>query len=158
MQISGIAPAAVRGEMPTMPAPTTREEAAKGLAAVPGGVAAVASFTAMSKSMAGETASRADLVAPMLEKLTPEQAKLTMFQAIDGAIALAPELADRAESLRQAAAGVEALLTEAAADTVQASPDASLDAIMNPLQALLAPVMEAALILDPNFGQDQGEG
>ncbi|MCB0878711.1 MAG: hypothetical protein KDC46_06985 [Thermoleophilia bacterium] len=154
MNIAPAAVAAARTDVPT--APTTREEAAKALAGIPVGIATVASFTAMSKSMAGQTASRADLVAQMLEKVSPEQAKMMMFNAIDGAIALAPELAERNESLRQAAAGVEALLTEAAADTTQADPQASLQALMTPLQAILAPVVEAARILDPNFGKDQG--
>jgi hypothetical protein len=119
------------------------------------GLAMVASTTAMSKSMAGQTASRADLVAPFLAKLSPADAKDAMLAAIDGAVAFAPELADRAEALRQAAAGVEALLAELAADTAQQDAQVALKAVMAPLQPLLAPVVEAVQLLDPNFGKQQ---
>ena len=155
MQISGIAPTAARTDVPG--APATREDAAKALAAVPNAIAVVATMSAMTKSMAGETASRADLVAPMLEKMTIEQAKMTLLNAIDGAIAVMPELADRNELLRQAAAGIETLLQLIVADTTQADAQVSLGGIMTPLQPLMTPVLEAVLLLDPSFGKDQGE-
>ncbi len=156
MQITGVTPMAARTDVPT--APATRPEAAQALAAMPAGIAGMAAFVAMSKQMAGETASRADLVAPMLEQMTPEQARMTMLNAIDGALALAPELADRNEALRQAAAGIEALLVEVAADTTQTDVDTALQGLMTPLEPLMTPFMEAALVLDPNFGQEPGEG
>ena len=152
-----ITPAAARTDAPTTPA-TPRQEAAKALVAIPGAIAAMASFTAMGRTTAGQTASRADLVAPILEKLSPEQAAGMMLQAIDGALALEPALATQADALRQAAAGVQALLVDAAADTAQVDPQAALGALMTPMQALLAPVVQAAVVLDPEFGKDAPQG
>lgn len=156
MHIVGTSPASVRTDVPA--APTTRQEAAQALAALPVGVVTVASMTAMTKAMAGEAASRADLVLPILEKLTPKAAKVAMLDAIDGAIAVMPELSERDESLRQAAAGLEALLTEAAADTAQGDAQDALGRLTTPLEPLMAPVMEAVLLLDPTFGQEPEQG
>ncbi|MCW2925996.1 MAG: hypothetical protein JWM98_3400, partial [Thermoleophilia bacterium] len=69
------------------PAPAApRTEAAKALLAVPMGVLMTASMTAMTKSMAGQAVSRAELVAPLLAKLTPEAATAMMNSAIEGAL------------------------------------------------------------------------
>ena len=151
MQLAPIAPA-------SFPAPTTRPEAAKALIAVPMGLVMSATMTAMTKSMAGQTASRADLVAPLLEKLTVEQATGAMLAAIDGAVALAPELAGRSDAMLQAVAGVAALLTEAAADATQAEANTSLAGLTTPLEPLMAPLMEAALLLDPTLGKQPAPG
>lgn len=154
MQLSSTTPSSVRFEMP---APTTREEAAKALVGVPMGIAMTATMTAMTKSMAGQPASRADLVAPLLEKLTAEQAGAAMQAAIDGALQFAPELAERGDALRQAAAGVQALLVEAAGDSVQGDAQQSLERLMTPLEPFMGPLMEAALLLDPSLATpDQG--
>lgn len=153
MQLAPIAPASARADAP---APTTpRQDAAKALIAVPMGLVMTATMTAMTKSMGGQTASRADLVAPMLEKLTVEQAKGALLAAIDGAVALAPELADRSAAMRQAADGIAALMVEAAADATQADANVSLQALTAPLQPLMAPIMEAALLLDPTLAKPQ---
>lgn len=153
MQIASITPAQARTDVPG--APTTRTEAAQALASVPMGAIMVASMTAMTKQMAGEPASRAELVAPLFEKASAEQLKLAMFNAIDGAIAVAPELSDRNAAMRQAAEGVVALLVEAAADTTQGPADQSLERLVTPLQQAATPLLEAALVLDPNFGKDE---
>jgi hypothetical protein len=109
----------------------------------------------MTKSMAGQPASPAELVAPILEKLSPEVAKDAMLAAIDGAIAVAPELAERGAAMRDAAAGVAALLTAFAADTTAVDAQQALASITKPLEPFAAPFMEATLLLDPNFGDDQ---
>ncbi len=151
MQLAPIAPAAVKTD--PAPTPTPRQEAAKALIAVPMGLVMTATMTAMTKSMGGQTASRADLVAPLLQKLTADQAKGALLAAIDGAVALAPELADRAAGMRQAAEGIAALLAAAAADTTQADANTSLKALTTPLEPLMAPIMEAALLLDPTLAK-----
>ena len=153
MQLAPIAPTVVRAEAPSFPAPTTREEAAKALIAVPMGLVMTATMTAMTKSMGGQTASRADLVAPLLEKLTVEQATGAMLSAIEGALTFAPELADRAPAMRQAVEGIAALLVAAAADTTQADANASLAALTTPLEPFMTPIMEAALLLDPSLAK-----
>lgn len=155
MQLAPLAPAIAHTDPPG--APTSRQEAAKALLAVPVGAIMTASMTAMTKQMANQPASRADLVAPLLAKLTPEQANIAMLNAIDGALALAPELAPRNEALRTAAAGVAALLAEAAADTTAAPAMQSLDRFTTPLQQVAAPLFEVALLLDPSLHRpDQG--
>ncbi len=116
------------------------------------GLVMTATMTAMTKSMAGQTASRADLVAPLLEKLNVEQATGAMLASIDGALEFAPELADRSDALRQAVAGIAALITEAAADTVQGDANATLERLTTPLEPFMTPFMEAAHVLDPTFG------
>jgi hypothetical protein len=136
-------------------AQTTRPEAAKALIAVPMGIAMTATMTAMTKSMAGQSASRADLVAPLLEQLSVEAAKQTMYDAIDGAVAIVPEVRFDVAALKQAADGVAALLTEFAADTTQGDAQAALAAIMTPLEPMMAPIMEAALVLDPTLKVQQ---
>lgn len=156
MQIAAITPTQARTDVPT--APTTRTEAAKALAGVPMGAVMVASMTAMSKQMAGQPASRAELVAPLFEKANVEQLRIAMLSAIDGAIAVAPELSERSDALRQAAAGVAALLQEASADTVQAPADKALQRLVTPLQQAATPLLEAALLLDPNFGKEPQQG
>lgn len=153
MQLSNVTPSNVRVEMPS---PTTREEAAKALVAVPMGIAMTASMTAMTKSMAGEAASRADLVAPLLAKLSAEQAGAAMLAAIDGALQFAPELAERGDAMRQAAAGVQALLVEVAADHAKGDAQQSLERLMTPLEPMLAPLMEAAAVLDPSLLKPTG--
>jgi hypothetical protein len=150
MQLSSIAPTSVRTDVPT--APATRTDAAKALVAVPMGIVMVATMTAMTKSMAGQAASRADLVAPLLEKLTPETARMTMLNAIDGAVALMPEARIDVAALKQAADGVAALLTDIAGDHTQGDAQQSLERITTPLQPLMAPIMEFALLLDPTLG------
>lgn len=149
MQIATITPAQVRTDPPA--APTTRQEAAKALISVPMGAIMAATMTAMTKQMAGQTASRADLVAPLLQKANVEQLHAAMLSAIAGAVIVAPELAARGEALRQAAAGVAALLTEAAADTTQGPADASLERLITPLQLAATPLIEVALLLDPSL-------
>lgn len=134
--------------------PTSRTEAAKALVSVPMGAIMVASMTAMGRQMSGQPASRADLVAPLFEKATAEQLSAAMLGAIDGAIAVAPELAERGAAMRQAAAGVVALLVEAAADTTQGPADQSLERLVTPLQQAATPLLEAALVLDPQFGKE----
>lgn len=152
MQLATIAPTQARTDVPT--APTTRSKAAKALASVPMGAVMVATMTAMTKQMAGQPASRAELVAPLFEKATAEQLKLAMSNAIDGAIAVAPELAERSDALRQAAAGVVALLQEAVADTAQVPAEQALEALTTPLQQVATPLLEAALVLDPSLGKE----
>ena len=154
MQFATIAPTSARTDVPG--APGTRTDAAKALASVPMGAVMVATMTAMTKQMAGQPASRAELVAPLFEKANAEQLKLAMLNAIDGALAVAPELAERGEAMRQAAAGVVALLQEAAADTNQVPADQALRALSAPLQQVAAPLLEAALVLDPNIGKQPG--
>jgi hypothetical protein len=143
----------------TAPAPATtpvpRTDAAKALIAVPMGIVMTATMTAMTKSMSGQAASRADLVAPLLEKLSVDQAKGAMLQAIDGAIAAAPELAPRAEALRQAADGIAALLADAATDATKGDANQSLERLTTPLEPLMGPIMEAALVLDPSLAKPQ---
>lgn len=156
MKLAPIVPTNVGSDAPTFPAPTTRPEAAKALMAVPMGIVMTATMTAMTKSVAGETASRADLVAPLLEKLSVEQATGAMLAAIDGAVALAPELADRSDAMRQAVAGIAALLTEVAADTTQADANVSLEKLTTQLEPVMTPLMEAALLLDPTLAQQPG--
>ncbi|MCW2923973.1 MAG: hypothetical protein JWM98_1377 [Thermoleophilia bacterium] len=134
------------------PAPAApRTEAAKALLAVPMGVLMTASMTAMTKSMAGQAVSRAELVAPLLAKLTPEAATAMMNSAIEGALALEPALAGQADAMRQAAAGVAALLAECAADVTPGEAQATLAWISTPMQALAAPLLAAALVLDPSL-------
>jgi hypothetical protein len=135
-------------------APTPRQEAAQALAAVPMAIAMTATMEAMGRSMSGQPASRAELLDQLLQQLPPQVAHTTMLDAIDGALALAPELADRGDSLRQAAAGVQALLVEVAADRTPANAEVSLAGIMTPLETLMGPVIEAAMLLDPTFGQE----
>lgn len=138
------------------PVAPERTEAAKALAAVPMGAVMVATMTAMSKQMAGQTtASRAELVAPLFQKATAEQLQAALVSAIDGAVAVAPELAPKTEALRQAATGVVALLQEAAADTTAAPIGEAMDKLTTPLQQVAAPLLEAALVLDPEFGKQQ---
>ena len=136
--------------------PMMRADAAKALIAVPMGIVMTTSMAAMTKGMSKTPASRADLLASFLEKLLPETARTMMLSAIDGAIALAPELEPRSAALRQAADGIAALLAEAAADTVQGEAQATLARITTPLQALMAPIMEAALLLDPTLAKPKG--
>jgi hypothetical protein len=142
------------------PVAPERTEAAKALVAVPMGAVMVATMTAMSKQMAGQTtASRAELVAPLFEKATTEQLQAALVAAIDGAVAVAPELAPKTEALRQAATGVVALLQEAAADTTAAPIGDAMAKLTTPLQQLATPLLEAALVLDPEFGKQQpGQG
>ena len=137
-------------------APTTRPDAAKALVAVPMGIVMSATMTAMTRSMGNLSTSRADLVQPLLSKLTVEQATDAMLQAIDGAVAVAPELAPRTEALRAAAAGVAALLVEAAADTVAGDANEALERLTTPLEPLRTPIMEAAALLDPSLVKPQG--
>lgn len=149
MQLSPIAPLGARTDVPT--APATKQEAAKALMAVPGGIMAVATMTAMPKQVSGQPTSRAELVAGLVAQLSPEQAQMMMVNAIDGAIALAPELAERSDALRQAAAGVAALLAEAAADQTQGPVDSVLTGLLTPIQAAAMPLFEAARVLDPTL-------
>jgi hypothetical protein len=154
MQIAQIAPAQARADVP--PPASPRTEAAKALVAVPMGAVMVATMTAMSKQMSGQTtASRAELVAGLFQKASAEQLTQALLSAIDGAVAVAPELADRTEAMKQAATGVVALLQEAAADTAQAPIAESMDKLTKPLQEVAAPLLQAALVLDPNMGKDQ---
>jgi hypothetical protein len=85
----------------------------------------------------------------------PESLRVTRgaTATIDGAIAVAPELAERNESLRQAAAGVAALLAEVSADHVQGDAQQAMERLMRPLEPLVAPLLEAALLLDPSIGK-----
>jgi hypothetical protein len=145
--------ARAREHQPTVPA--SREEAAKALIGVPMAAITVASMTAMTKTMANQPASRADLVTPFLEKLPAANLYMTMANAIDGALALAPELAPRNEALRAAAQGVAALLAEAAADTTPGNAMEALARLSGPLQLAATPLFEAALVLDPNLRQPQ---
>ena len=142
MQIAPIAPTNV-----PVASPEQRVEAAKALIAVPMGLVMSASMTAMTKTMGGQTASRADLVAPLLQKLPVDQAKAAMLQAVEGALAIEPQLAANADALRQSAEGVAALLAEAAADTTQGNAMEQLKLITTPLQTLMQPFVEAALVL-----------
>lgn len=145
-----LAPTAIRPA--DAPAPTPRQEAAKALIAVPMGVVMTATMSAMSKQMSGQTnASRAELLAPMLEKATVEQLAAAMTAGIEGAIALEPQLAGRSEAMRQAAAAVAALVTESAADTTSRPIKEAVAAIATPLQAAMTPLVEAALVLDPTL-------
>ena len=137
-------------------APMTRQDAAKALVAVPMGVVMSATMTAMTRSMGNQPTSRADLVQPMLSKLTAEQARDAMLQAIEGAVAVAPELAPKTEALRAAAAGVAALLVEAAADTVAGDANEALARLTTPLEPLMTPIMEAAMVLDPSLVKPKG--
>ncbi|MCW2928504.1 MAG: hypothetical protein JWM86_2472 [Thermoleophilia bacterium] len=137
----------------SMPAPANRAEAAKALLAVPMGVLTVASMTAMTKSVSGQGASRADLVSPFLAKLDVRTSTAAILAAVDGALALAPELAGRANAMRQAAAGVGALLAEAARDTNTRVATESLERLTTPMQAAAMPLFEAAALLDPSIVQ-----
>ncbi len=137
-------------------APTTRSDAAKALVAVPMGLVMSATMTAMTRSMGNQPTSRADLVQPLLSKLSVEQATGAMLQAIDGAVAVAPELAPRTEALRAAATGVAALLVDAAADTVAGDANEALARLTTPLEPLMTPIMEAAALLDPSLVKPQG--
>jgi hypothetical protein len=76
-----------------------------------------------------------------------------MLDAIDGAVALAPELAPKADAMRAAAEGVAALLTESLADTVAGNAQEALARFATPLKTVAAPLFEAALILDPSIGK-----
>lgn len=144
---------------PAAPVAPERTEAAKALVAVPMGAVMVATMTAMNKQMAGQpNASRAELVAPLFEKATAEQLTAALAAAIEGAVAVAPELAAKTEALKQAAAGVVALLVEAAADTTQAPIAESMDKLTKPLQQVAAPLLEAALVLDPDMAKKQQPG
>jgi len=135
----------------TPPLPTTRPDAAKALIAVPMGVVMTATMTAMTKSMAGQSASRADLLAPLLEKLSIDDANAALLASIEGAITVAPELADRREALTQAAAGFTALLRDAAADTTKGDAGQALERLTTPLAPFMNPLMEAAALLDPSI-------
>jgi hypothetical protein len=134
-----------------VPVPTTRTEAAQALMAVPMGAMIGASMTAMTRQMGGQTASRADLVQPMLGQNPLEKLQGAMEAAIEGALALEPTLAGQGEALRAAAKGVLALLAEAQADAVQGDPMEALNRLSTPLQAVSAPLMAAALVLDPTL-------
>ncbi len=137
------------------PAPTTRTEAAQAITGLPIAIAMSAMMTAMPRIPAGQTASRADLVAPILAKLSPEAAGEFMLGAIEGSLNLAPELAERGESLRQAAQGVANLLAECAADTQQQDAKTALAGVTGPLGSFTDTLVDAAKVLDPNFSAPQ---
>jgi hypothetical protein len=149
MQLATITPAAARTDVPTGPA--TREEAARQLIAVPAGIITVATMTSMTKAMTGEAASRADLVAPLVAKLPPEAAKVAILNAIDGAVALMPDARVDMGALRDAAAGIAALLADASTDHATGAPQQSLERLLTPLEQVARPIMEFAAMLDPSI-------
>jgi hypothetical protein len=154
MQLATITPQVVRQDPPA--SPLTRTEAAQALLAVPMGAMMVASMTAMGKAMSQTPASRAELRAQFVAKLPVENVYMTIANAIDGAIAVAPELAPRNDALRAAAKGVAELLAQASTDTASADAMTSLKAISEPLQAVAMPLFEAAVLLDPNVAKPKG--
>lgn len=144
MMISVISPSS-SAAAPAIPVPTTREEVARALVAVPGAVIMTAGF---GSTRPGDT-SRADMLAPVLAKLDVATATGVLDAAIAGVLTLAPEFASQEASLRQAAAGVVALLTEFAADhAVGANADIA-KSIVEPMSAVAAPLFHVAAQLVP---------
>jgi len=133
---------------PTAPAaPTARFQAAQALVAGPANVALAASITAATKGLAGEDVSRADLVAPLLAKTSIADLTASMQGAIDGALAVAPELVSQHDALKQALAGFTALLTEAAADTTKGAWQGTLEGFLRPLAEVSGAFTQAAALL-----------
>jgi hypothetical protein len=87
------------------------------------------------------------LLARLLTQVAIEQASAAMTAAINGALKVAPELAAQETALRQAAAGVVALLTAAAADHTQRPTADVVKSIATPVATAAAPLLAAAKLL-----------
>ena len=88
-----------------------------------------------------------DLVAPLLAKTSIADLTASMQGAIDGALAVAPELVSQHDALKQALAGFTALLTEAAADTTKGAWQGTLEGFLRPLAEVSGAFTQAAALL-----------
>ena len=147
---------------PTSAAPASvtpeRAAAAQQLLVVPMGVMLTGMAVGMGKAMAGQQVSRAELVAPFLAQLSPDAAGAAILTAVEGAVAVAPELAPRSEAMRQCAAAIAALLVSSAADTDPVEAGTALDTFGTEFATASQALLEAAALLDPEATSKQPVG
>ena len=127
-----------------------RRLAADALVHIPSQLLELAELEAARFDSAGRTASRAQLLAPVLAAITPAAAAGAARQAITAAIALEPFLAPMRSSLDDAAAGLQRLLEHGARDTARGHAWTVYDELFSDVHRVAAPLYAGADVVDPS--------
>jgi hypothetical protein len=142
MQLTAVA-------MPAPSGPADRARAADRLAYVASIAAQTAELAAARFDAAGTRVTRGDLLADLFATLSPIQLGSAIDDAIEGALAVAPEEAWRRPDLRWASDSIVDILFHSATDPTVDRPWAIFDAMARELDEAAAPLLDAAAAIAP---------
>lgn len=129
--------------------PADRVRAADRLTYLAGMAAHSAEFAAARFDAAGTLVTRGDLLADLLAKLSPIQLGSAIDDAIEGALAVAPEEAWRRPDLRWSADALVDIVFHSAADPTVGRPWVIFEAMLRELDEATTPMFDAAAAIAP---------
>jgi hypothetical protein len=124
-----------------------RTAAADALKKVPNLLAVSAGLAALGAQMSGEKTSRAAMSGIATQEMSTAEMASQLGDAVTGAVKVEPTL--DAAALRQAAAGVVALVEANAKDSKQLDPGDAIVTVSTEMNSTFAPLVAAAKALDP---------
>ncbi|MCW2924489.1 MAG: hypothetical protein JWM98_1893 [Thermoleophilia bacterium] len=137
---------------PTTSSPAARVRAADALVYVPDTLLGRAELVAAARAASGRPVTRRELLEPLLREFSADRLVATMHAAVEGALAVEPELAFGAAAMHDAARGLGELLA-ARADDRPAEAWAAYDALFSDVNVVAAPLWAGADVLLPDaFG------